>query len=51
MKLEIVWRNPQPPLRAKRSVQRIQGDPCCAVYLVTNPDSRQEVRLLFSQVA
>jgi hypothetical protein len=51
MALAIVWRNPEPLSRTKQTVQRIQGDQSCAVYVVTNPDRTQEFRLIFGEVA
>ncbi len=51
MALAIVWRNPKPLIRTKRTVQRIQGDQSCAVYVVANPDCTQEFRLIFGEVA
>ncbi len=41
MGIKIVWRNPKPLIRTKRTVQRIQGDHSGAVYVVTNPDHTQ----------
>ena len=41
----VVWRNPKPLIRNKQTVQRIQGDQLCAVYVVPNPACTQEFRL------
>jgi len=51
MKLEIVWRNPQPTIRAERTVHRIQTYHSCAVYVATNADLAQEFVLIFGEVA
>ncbi len=51
MALAIVWRNPQPLIRTKRTVQRIKSDHSCAVYVVTNPERAQEFRLISGEVA
>jgi hypothetical protein len=51
MALAIVWRNPKPPIRTKRTVQRIQCDPSCAVYVVTNSGCTQEFRLISGEAA
>ena len=42
----VVWRNPKPLIRNKQTVQRIQGDQSCAVYVVLNPACTQEFRLI-----
>ena len=51
MALAIVWRNPKPLIRTNQTVQRIQDDQSCAVYVVTNPDGRQEFRLMAGAVS
>ena len=51
MALAIVWRNPEPQISAKHTVQRIRGDKSCAVYVVTNPESTQEFKLISTAVA
>jgi hypothetical protein len=46
MYLKIVWRNPLPLIRTKRTLQRIRKDQFGAVYAVTAPDlTRYEVIL------
>ena len=45
MALTIVWRNPEPLVRTKQTLQRIQGDESSAVYVVTNSDNTQEFRV------
>ncbi len=47
MALTIVWRNPETLLRTKPAVQRIEGDPSCAVYVVDDRDGTREFRLIF----
>jgi hypothetical protein len=42
MALAIVWRNPKPLSRTKQTVQRIQGDHPCAVYVVTDAEQTQQ---------
>jgi len=39
MAAAVVWRNPKPLIRNKQTVQPIQGDQSCAVYVVINPAS------------
>ena len=51
MALAIVWRNPQPPIRTKQTVQRIRVDQTCTVYVVTNPDHTQEFMLISGEAA
>ena len=51
MELKIVWRNPLPLIRTKRTLQRIRSDPFGALYAVTNPDLAQQFELIMSEVA
>ena len=46
MALAVVWRNPKPLIRTKQTVQRIQSERLCAVYVVTNSACAQEFRLM-----
>jgi hypothetical protein len=41
MALKMVWRNPLPPKRTERTLQRIRSDQFGAVYAVTGPDLTQ----------
>ena len=50
MALAIVWRNPKSLIRTKQTLQRIQGDPSCVVYMVANSDVTQEFRLISGPV-
>jgi hypothetical protein len=51
MDLQIVWRNPLPLIRTKRTLQRIRSDQFGALYAVTNPDLTQKFELILSEVA
>jgi len=51
MALAVVWRNPRPLIRTKRTLQRIKSDQSCAVYVVTDPDHTEEFRLISGEVA
>jgi hypothetical protein len=51
MALEIVWRNPQPPIRIKQAVQRIRDDESCVVYVVTDLGHTRVFRLISKKVA
>jgi hypothetical protein len=51
MALAIVWRNPKPLIRTKQTVQRIQGDHSCAVYVVNDAERTQEFSLISGEVA
>ena len=51
MKLEIVWRNPERQINTKQTVQRIGADQSCAVYVVVNPEGKQEFSLIAGNVA
>jgi hypothetical protein len=52
MELKIVWRNPLPLIRTKRTLQRIRGrDQFGAVYAVSALDLRQEFEVLQGEVA
>jgi hypothetical protein len=51
MPLAIVWRNPLPLIRTKRTLQRISSDQFGAVYAVTNPNLSQQFELILSKVA
>ncbi len=46
MRLQIVWRNPIPLAKMQRTVQLVRTDPFGALYVVTNPDTRQEFELI-----
>ena len=51
MDLTIVWRNPLPLIRTKRTLQRIRKDQFGAVYAVTAPDLMQEYEVILREVA
>jgi hypothetical protein len=51
MELKIVWRNPVPLVRTKRTLQRIRSDQFGAVYRFTALDLTQELELIVSEVA
>jgi hypothetical protein len=51
MELKIVWRNPLPLRRAKRTLQRIRRDQSGAVYAVSALDFRQEFEVLQGEAA
>ncbi len=51
MDLTIVWRNPLPLTRTKRTLQRIRKDQFGAVYVVTAPDLTQEYEVILGEVA
>ena len=51
MDLKIVWRNPLPLIRTKRTLRRIRKDQFGAVYAVTAPDRPQEYEVILSEVA
>ena len=54
MDLKIVWRNPLPLIRTKRTLQRIRKDQfgaVYAVYAVTAPDLTQEYEVILGEVA
>jgi hypothetical protein len=51
MDLKIVWRNPLPLIRTKRTLERIRSDPFGALYAVTNPDLTQQFELILGEVA
>jgi len=51
MALTIVWRNPEPLIRLKQSVEKFQSDESCAVYVVTEADRTQEFTLICSRAA
>jgi len=46
MRLEIVWRNPIPLAKMERTIQRVRTEHFGALYVVTNPDTRQEFELI-----
>ena len=46
MRLQIVWRNPIPLAKMERTVQRVRNEQFGALYVVTNPDTRQEFELI-----
>jgi hypothetical protein len=50
MALAIVWRNPVPLIRTKRTLQRIRSGQFGIVYAVTYPNLSQQFELL-SKVA
>jgi hypothetical protein len=51
MELKIVWRNPLPLIRTKRTLQRIRRDQFGAVYAASALDLRQEFEVLQGEVA
>jgi hypothetical protein len=51
MELTIVWRNPLPLVRFKRTLQRIISNELGAVYEVTAPDLTQEFEVISGEVA
>ena len=51
MEMKIVWRNPVPLIRMKRTVQRIRSAQFGAVYTVTALDLTQELEVIVSEVA
>jgi hypothetical protein len=51
MALTIVWRNPEPLIRTKQSVEKFRSDESCAVYVVTEADRTQEFTLICGQAA
>jgi hypothetical protein len=51
MGLTIVWRNPFPLVRFRRTLQRIISNELGAVYEVTAPDLRQKFELIPGEVA
>jgi hypothetical protein len=51
MPLKIVWRNPLPLIRTKRTLQRIRRDQFGAVYAVTVRDLTQEFEVTLGEVA
>ena len=51
MELKIVWRNPLPLIRAKRTMQRIRRDQFGAMYAVSALDLRQEFEVLQGEAA
>jgi len=51
MDLKIVWRNPLPIIRTKRTVQRIRRHQFGAVYSVSALDLRQEFEVLAGEAA
>jgi hypothetical protein len=51
MELQIVWRNPLPLIRTKRTLQRIRSDQFGAVYTVSALDLRQEFEVLQGEAA
>ncbi len=51
MDLTIVWRNPLPLIRTKRTLQRIRKDQFGAVYAVTAPDLTHEYDVILAAVA
>jgi hypothetical protein len=51
MEMKIVWRNPLPLVRTKRTLRRIRGDHFGAVYAVSALDLSQEFEVLFGEVA
>ena len=42
MALVTAWRNPFPPVRIERKVQRLLKDQFGTLYVVTGPDATQE---------
>ena len=51
MELKIVWRNPLPFIRTKRTLQRIRKDQFGAVYSVTGLDLTQQYEVILGEVA
>ncbi len=51
MPLKIVWRNPLPLIRTKRTLQRIKSNQFGAVYAVSALDLTQELEVIVSDVA
>ena len=51
MEMKIVWRNPMPLIRTKRTLQRIRRDQFGTVYAVSTLDLRQEFELLRGEAA
>jgi hypothetical protein len=51
MELTIVWRNPLPLMRTKRTLQRIRRDQFGAVYAVSALNLTQEFELLQGEAA
>lgn len=51
MEMKIVWRNPLPLIRIKRTLQRIRRDQFGAVYAVSALDLRQEFEVLQGEAA
>jgi len=51
MEMKIVWRNPVPLIRTRRTLQRIRRDQFGAVYTVTALDLTQELEVIVSEVA
>ena len=51
MDLKIVWRNPLPLIRIKRTLQQIGKDEFGAVYSVTGPDLTQQYEVILGEVA
>jgi hypothetical protein len=47
----IVWRNPMPLTRTKRTLQRVRRDQFAAVYAVSALDLKQELEVLQGEVA
>ena len=46
MRLQIVWRTPIPLAKMERTVQRVRDEQFGVLYVVTNPDTRQEFELI-----
>jgi len=51
MEMKIVWRNPVPLIRTKRTLQRIRRGQFGAVYTVTALDLTQVLEVIVSEVA
>lgn len=51
MALAVVWRNPKPLVRTKQTIQRIQSDETCAVYVVADVERTKEFRLTAMRMA
>jgi hypothetical protein len=51
MALTIIWRNPVPLVRFKRTLERIISNELGAVYSVTAPDLMQEFEVIPGEVA
>jgi hypothetical protein len=51
MEIKIVWRNPLPVIRTKRTLQRIRRDQFGTAYAISALDLRQEFEVLEGEAA